>query len=340
MIQYITNSLRSETMFRKGCHLVCFLLLFITLINCNSGDEVVSTTDVTDSLIVANLASIGNDSATRAENGIYSYPTFLNPSGANAANAVLSVYYTMSTLGGSVIASHQPSDGDPMVLRQGASAVYPVGLDIALAVMNEGDSYGFILPSNLAYDTLTFGIVPVNSIIEFQVDLIEVQSIEEVNVAEDSAMMDYISEALLDSLELVPLDSVEFVGPGNSIAFKRLEAGGVNMPRAGNLVSIIYEGRFLEDSVVFDGTGPNTPFEYTFNGGVVIPGLDVGVSQMALGERALIIIPSRQAYRESAAIFPNSITAEAIANQVIPDFVADVGPYRTLIFDVTLQAIN
>ncbi|MEM9987545.1 MAG: FKBP-type peptidyl-prolyl cis-trans isomerase, partial [Bacteroidota bacterium] len=135
-----------------------------------------------DSTITAELMSVGNDSASRDDNGIYTYPIVINPGGRPSSNGVLSIYYTVRVLGSSSpIDVYDRNDGDPLVMRQGANAIYPVGLDLALPVMNEGDTYGFIIPSHLAYDTLEFStLIPANSIIEFEVELVQVRAESEV----------------------------------------------------------------------------------------------------------------------------------------------------------------
>ncbi len=308
---------------------------------CNTSDDVMPIDVSQDSTILSFFEDAANDSFLLDASGIYAYPITLNPSGASGAGAVVSIYYSLSLLDGTLIDSYGASDGDPLVMRQGANAIYPVGLDAGLALMNQGETYGFVLPSTLAYDTVNFSSVPLNSIVQFEVELVQVRSEGEIGIEEDTLIANYIEDAFLDSLDLVPLDSVEFIGQTNAIAYKRLAAGNGTIPRNGELININYLGRFAgPDSVVFDQRYQTQPFEYTFNTGLVIPGLDIGIGEMEFGERALIIMPSSFAYRESAAVIPPSFGPTAVESRIVPDYVLRVGPYEPLSFEVTIRPSN
>lgn len=328
---------------KKGVPFILAIVALGYLLSCSTDDNpTVVNTATQDSTILEHLELVGNDSATRNDNGIYSYPITLNPGAQSAAGQVVSIHYTAQVLGGQVIDIFDENDGDTLLMRQGVNAIYPVGLDFAIGLMNEGETYGFIIPSSLAYDTLEFStLIPANSIIEFTVEIREVQLEAEINAAEVMAINQYIEDAYLDSLDLVPLDSVERVGPSNSVIYKRLAAGSPGTgPRNGQLIAIAYEARFMDDSVVFDTFVRGSPFDYPFNSNVVIPGLDIGIAEMEFNERALIIIPSFLGYRESAVVVPDYLTDEIIAGKIVPDYVRDVGPYRILAFEVTLLGPN
>ena len=329
---------------KKGAPIILVIIMALgAVMSCNNDDmpQVVNTV-TQDSTIVQHLQTVGNDSATRNDNGIYSYPITLNPGGLNAAGQIVSIHYTAQVLGGQIIDIFDENDGDTLIMRQGVNAIYPVGLDFGLGLMSEGETWGFIIPSSLAYDTLEFSsLLPANSIIEFTVEVLEVRLEEEINAAEVLEINQYIEEAYLDSLDLIPLDSVERVGTSNSVIYKRLAGGTPGArPTTGQLISIAYEARVMDDSVVFDNFVPGNPFEYPFNSNVVIPGLDIGIAEMEFNERALIIIPSFLGYRESAVVVPDYLTDEVIAGRIVPDYVEDVGPYRILAFEVTLLNPN
>jgi len=46
------------------------------------------------------------------------------------------------------------------------------------------------------------------------------------------------------------------------------------------------------------------PFKFKLGGEQVIPGLDAGVSQLSIGERAKIVIPPDMAYGEPLVFLP------------------------------------
>ena len=56
---------------------------------------------------------------------------------------------------------------------------------------------------------------------------------------------------------------------------------------------------------------------------------------MQTNEQALIFIPSSQGYRESATVIPDFIEDDLVVDGIIPDYVTSVGPYQTLLFELT-----
>lgn len=69
-------------------------------------------------------------------------------------------------------------------------------------------------------------------------------------------------------------------------------------PEPGQIVSLSYRGTLL-DGKEFDSSlrdGKQTPFEYPFGQGKVIPGWDQGVSMLSKGAKATILVPSTLAY--------------------------------------------
>ena len=83
----------------------------------------------------------------------------------------------------------------------------------------------------------------------------------------------------------------------DDVSVEVLIAGdGKNYPKAGSTVSIHYDA-FLPNGIQFDSWRKrNSPFKYLLFCEQVIPGLDEGVSQLSMGERAMISIPSSKAY--------------------------------------------
>ena len=71
---------------------------------------------------------------------------------------------------------------------------------------------------------------------------------------------------------------------------------GINYPRPGNTVTVHYTG-FLKDGSRFDSSRDRgKPFKFKLGAEQVIPGLDLGVAQLSIGERAKVTIPAHLAY--------------------------------------------
>lgn len=77
----------------------------------------------------------------------------------------------------------------------------------------------------------------------------------------------------------------------------RTPGTGDAKPKRGQVVTVNYEGRFLLDEIIFDTSkGREGPFNFRIGEGVVIPGWDIGVADMKLGEKRTLIIPYWLAY--------------------------------------------
>ena len=65
----------------------------------------------------------------------------------------------------------------------------------------------------------------------------------------------------------------------------------------GQKVKIHYTGT-LDDGKQFDSSAGRDPLEFEMGAGMVIPGFETGVADMAVGERKSIHIPAAEAYGE------------------------------------------
>lgn len=63
----------------------------------------------------------------------------------------------------------------------------------------------------------------------------------------------------------------------------------------GNTVKVHYTGR-LEDGEVFDSSDGREPLEFVAGQGMVIPGFDIAVEGMSVGDSKTVTIPAEDAY--------------------------------------------
>lgn len=96
---------------------------------------------------------------------------------------------------------------------------------------------------------------------------------------------------------------------------------GINYPKPGQTVTVHYTGYLIDGSQWDSSRDRGKPFKFKLGAEQVIRGLDDGISQLSIGERAKIIIPPALGYGEKG--FPG----------LIP-------PNSTLIFDVELVTFN
>lgn len=315
------------------CHFV--------LISCGGDSEIVPTTEsqaaIDDALIQTYLAD-SSITATKDESGFYYYPVIETPAdnSQQVNGSILSIYYSVEVLNGQIVDEVLDSQGeDPYKLKQGVNSIVPVGLDLGLAYMKEGETFMFIIPSALAYVDLSFStLIPANSIIKIEVELVKIENELDQAANESILISDYILDKELNDLVKNPLDNVELLTSG--VHYKRITEGRIGeMAFAGEVIATTYTASFLND-VVFDRVSGNETFDFTFDANIVINGMDLGITEMEKGERALLIIPSVHGYGQSVGVVPSFLSDKLVDLEVIPEYAAKVDPYEVLVFDITL----
>lgn len=83
----------------------------------------------------------------------------------------------------------------------------------------------------------------------------------------------------------------------NGIYFKTTKEGSGSKIGGKRAVAVEYKGYFVNGQV-FDQSKGRGPLEFTTAGGQMIPGFDIMVQDMKLGEKRTIVLPPSQAYGE------------------------------------------
>jgi FKBP-type peptidyl-prolyl cis-trans isomerase len=98
----------------------------------------------------------------------------------------------------------------------------------------------------------------------------------------------------------------------------RTAGSGDATPQRGQVVTVHYEGRFLNGETVFDTSANREgPLNFRIGNGVVIPGWDEGVISMKKGEKRTLIVPYWLGYGEKGIR-------------------GKIPPHATLVFDIEL----
>lgn len=187
-------------------------------------------------------------------------------------------------------------------------------IDEGLLLMHKGDSAVFRIKASLfGGNTMqNFG----DSLISVSVKMVDVISYEEFQRDRADARIagEKEEEQLLD--EYLQREGIDIEPTISGLYYIELRKGDGPAPIPGKMVTIHYEGSFLNDQVFDSSYGRREPLQFKLGKMQVIQGLEEGVARMRVGGRSRLIIPSPLAYGDE---------------QVGP-----IPPFATLIFDVEL----
>jgi len=187
---------------------------------------------------------------------------------------LVQVHYTGKLMNDSVFDS-SVERGQPIEFTLGIGQVIP-GWDEGLMLMNVGDKAEFIIPPDLAYGSQDLGIIPPNSTLKFEVELIAAKTMKQAEP---------YNVAGLDTLTTE-----------SGLQYIVLEEGSGPKASYGRNVSVHYTG-YLTDGSKFDSSVERgTPFRFEQGAGKVIKGWDEGVCLIKKGGKARLIIPPELGY--------------------------------------------
>ena len=234
----------------------------------------------------------------------------------------------------------QPQTGDLvgliMSLRAGDSLLIPTipqemmmdslyegDMFAALRMMHVGDSATFILDGPKFFENMMnpgqeyeFGDDPLYLDVKLY-GLMRKADFEKAK-AEYEAQLGARQEQEKTEIEEYLKDNPGLKQNATGVYVKSVKKGSGDKVEPLQTVKVHYTGRFV-DGIVFDSSVERgEPFTFTVGAGQVIPGWDAVVSEMKVGDKVTILIPSDLAYGEG--------------RQGIP-------PYSPLVFDIELLEI-
>jgi FKBP-type peptidyl-prolyl cis-trans isomerase FkpA len=187
------------------------------------------------------------------------------------------------------------------------------GWDEGLQLLNKGAKATFYIPSSLAYGARDQRNIPANSILIFDVELLDIKDPSQQAKTDDKMLQDYFAK-----------NNIKATRTPSGLYYVIRQKGLGPMARPGKGITMNYTGKLM-DGTAFDSNmdpkfGHVQPFTFRLGEGQVIKGWDEGVQLLQMGSKATFYIPSGLAYGESG-------------NQKIP-------PNSNLIFDVEVSGIN
>lgn len=243
------------------------------------------------------------EGATTTESGLQ-YLEVTHGDGAMPEDGDLVTMHVIATLpdGTEILNTHQ---GDPAVVVYGQGQLFP-GWEEGVGLMNAGGSATLVIPPDLAFGEEGYGIIPPNSQIIMDIELLSAEAPPQPAEVSDE--------------DLTTTDS--------GLQYYDINAGEGDSAEEGNTVTTHYtlwvQGETENEYIV--SSYPNQALTFTVGAGdMVFPGWDEGVQGMQLNGKRLLVVPPELALGEEAqgAIPANStliMEIELIDIYVPPEF--------------------
>jgi len=191
----------------------------------------------------------------------------------------VTVHYTGKLTNGTKFDSSKDRN-QPFSFKVGANQVIK-GWDEGLQLLNVGDKATFVIPSELAYGERDMGTIPPNSILVFDVEVIDSKT----------------------APKLVPFNTAgkDTITTASGLKYINVENGTGVQAANGKTVSVHYTG-YLMDGKVFDSSVERgEPISFPLGSGMVIKGWEEGIALMKVGDKKQLIIPSELGYGSRGA---------------------------------------
>lgn len=198
-------------------------------------------------------------------------------------------------------------------------------VDEGIAMMAEGDSAVFYVDAFTFFSKSKKAELPKyiesGSKLKFYIKLKKVLNYEEFEEERRILRVNQESEELNLLKKYLENANINILPSPTGLYYIETFTGTGRKPIAGKPVEIHYTGKFI-DGKIFDSTyKKGQSFKYIYGVGQVISGMDEGVSQMKVGGKSTLVIPSNIAYGDNGY------------GELIP-------PYSTLIFEIELLDVK
>jgi peptidylprolyl isomerase len=167
----------------------------------------------------------------------------------------------------------------PVQIKMGNSIIIK-GLEEAFKFLYKGDKALVVIPPNLGYGNKDLGIIPPNSTLSFEIEIVEVKPYKE-----------YVYQPI----------SGDTIKTSSGLRYIVLKKGNGNLINPKQKAELQYAG-FLWDGTKFDSSyDKDVPYTFTVGAGEVIAAWDEALQLMNKGSKLRILVPSQLGYGEQGS---------------------------------------
>ena len=204
-------------------------------------------------------------------------------------------------------------------------SLYEGDIFAAIRMMHVGDSASFILDGpeffkHFMQDTVyPFGKDPLYFDVKLYCQMPAAQ-FQQMRAEYEKMMMEKQAEEVESIKKYVADNKIKVEPTPEGIYIVTTKKGTGAQPQPMQTVTVHYTGKLLDGTVFDSSVKRGEPFSFMLGARQVIPGWEVAVSKMHVGEKATVLIPSDFAYGERG-------------NYAIP-------PFSPLVFDIEVLSVS
>jgi FKBP-type peptidyl-prolyl cis-trans isomerase FkpA len=263
--------------------------------------------------------------AQKHSKGFYYETVVSNPQGtALKENDVVDFYYKMSTLDGTLVSQISAPTDTALRCKLLNNSIAPEAIDYGMALMKTGETFRFYVPSYLAYGDYHNDLFPARSIFIIEVQVTNTQSESSVYDAQLDSVNRYVASNYTNAQKFA--DGLNYI---------ETQTGTGNKPVDYDRISINFTRKYLDGKVI--KTTGSTPVTLYLNQGQMVPGLEEGIKLMKAGGKAILVMPSSIAFKQSLCLVPEKIRADLLSQGIIS---SEVKPYSMIYYEVELVSVN
>ena len=313
---------------KKNVFGISVLIVLMILGSCTKSDDPFEKQVNDDTKKIEKYLENHNITATEIQDGFYYKAMESNTDGkVIEKDDIVEFYYKISLLDGTVLEDKmEEAKNHPLLFKKGNSALWPSGLEKGVELMHVGEHYKFFLPSYLAYYSY------------FNNDFFPAFSnfIVEVKVKGILSEADILSEQLSEIQDFINANNYENAQKQESdLYYIKTKEGSGKQPGTTSNVTIKWTRKYL-DGTIIASTGTKSQ-NYSLSGTNIIDGLKEGIPLMKEGEKAIFLIPSKLAFKQSLQVLPHALREELYKENSIS---YDIEPYSPLLYEVELISSN
>lgn len=179
----------------------------------------------------------------------------------------------------------------------GKNQIFP-GMEEGIMNMRKGGKAQLVIPYDLAFGEEGSSIVPPYSALNIEIELVDIVDKESVakEQQDEKRMSVEKSKKIFDKYILdngLTNNKID-----NGLTYRVIEEGFGDKPMNNSKVKVHYIGKLIDGTIFDSSYERNQPFEFTLGKGSVLPGWDMAVSVMRLGEKAEFVMSQELVYKD------------------------------------------